>query len=89
VIGSERENDGAIAWSLLAILGKATDRALPTDLILRISDLTGVLVERQLEAQGAYLFAQVEGTPEERFLVTASLADGTSRSLPPFSFQAE
>jgi hypothetical protein len=89
VIGSERENDGAIAWSLLAILGKATDRALPADLILRISDLTGVLVERQLEAQGAYLFAQVEGTPEERFLVTASLADGTERSLPPFSFQAE
>jgi len=89
VIGSEQENDGAIAWSLLAILGKATDRALPTDLILRISDLTGVLVERQLEAQGAYLFAQVEGTPEERFLVTASLADGTSRSLTPFSFQAE
>jgi hypothetical protein len=89
VIGSEQENDGAIAWSLLAILGKVTDQALPADLILRISDLTGVLVERQLEAQGAYLFAQVEGTPEERFLVTAALADGTLRSLPPFSFQAE
>lgn len=89
VIGSEQENDGVIAWSLLTILGKATDRALPADLILRIFDLTGVLVERQLEAQGAYLFSQVEGTPEERFLVTASLADGTTRSLPPFSFQAE
>ena len=88
VIGSEQENDGAIAWSLLTILGKATDQALPADLILRISDLTGVLVERQLEVQGAYLFAQVEGTPEERFLVTVSLADGTARSLPPFSFQA-
>ncbi|MEA5476756.1 DUF1822 family protein [Pseudanabaena galeata UHCC 0370] len=89
VIGSEQENDGAIAWSLLTILGKATDRDLPVDLILRISDITGVLVERQLEAQGAYLFAEVEGTPEERFLVTAALADGTTRSLPPFAFQAE
>lgn len=89
VIGSEVATDGAIAWSLLTILGKATDRDLPVDLILRISDITGVLVERQLEPQGAYLFAEVEGTPEERFLVTAALADGTTRSLPPFAFQAE
>ncbi|WP_181016302.1 DUF1822 family protein [Pseudanabaena sp. BC1403] len=89
VIGSEVATDGAIAWSLLAILGKATDRDLPVDLILQISDITGVLVERQLEARGAYLFAEVEGTPEERFLVTAALADGTTRSLPPFAFQAE
>ncbi|TYQ31155.1 DUF1822 family protein [Pseudanabaena sp. UWO310] len=89
VIGSEISTDGAIAWSLLTILGKATERDLPADLILRISDITGVLVERQLEARGAYLFAEVEGTPEERFLVTAALADGTKRSLPPFAFQAE
>jgi hypothetical protein len=89
VIGSEVSTDGAIAWSLLAILGKATDRDLPVDLILRISDITGVLVERQLEAQGAYLFAEVEGSPDERFLVTAALADGPTRSLPPFAFQAE
>ena len=89
VIGSESSTDGAIAWSLLTILGKATERDLPADLILRISDITGVLVERQLEPQGAYLFAEVEGTPEERFLVTAALADGTTRSLPPFAFQAE
>lgn len=89
VIGSEVSTDGAIAWSLLTILGKATERDLPADLILRISDITGVLVERQLEPQGAYLFAEVEGTPEERFLVTAALADGTTRSIPPFAFQAE
>ena len=89
VIGSEVATDGAIAWSLLAILGKATERDLPVDLILRISDITGVLVERQLEARGAYLFAEVEGSSEERFLVTAALADGTTRSLPPFAFQAE
>jgi hypothetical protein len=89
VIGSEVATDGEIAWSLLTILGKATERDLPADLILRISDITGVLVERQLEPQGAYLFAEVEGTPEERFLVTAALADGTTRSLPPFAFQAE
>jgi hypothetical protein len=89
VIGSEASTDGAIVWSLLTILGKATDQDLPVDLILRISDITGVLVERQLEAQGAYLFAEVEGTPEERFLVTVALADGTTRSLPPFAFQAE
>jgi len=89
VIGSESSTDGAIAWSLLTILGKATERDLPADLILRISDITGVLVERQLEPQGAYLFAEVEGTPEERFLVTAALADGTTRSLLPFAFQSE
>jgi hypothetical protein len=89
VIGSDISTDGAITWSLLTILGKATDQDLPVDLILRISDITGVLVERQLEARGAYLFAEVEGTPEERFLVTAALADGTTRSLPPFAFQAE
>jgi hypothetical protein len=89
VIASEVSTDGAIAWSLLAILGKATDRDLPVDLILRISDITGVLIERQLEPQGAYLFAEVEGSSEERFLVTAALADGTTRSLPPFAFQVE
>ena len=89
VVGSERSPDGEITWSLLAILGSANNTSLPQNLILQISDITGVLVERQLEPQGAYLFAEVEGTPEERFLVTAMLADGTRRSLPPFAFQTE
>ena len=89
VIGSQRSPDGEITWSLLAILGSANNISLPQDLILQISDITGVLVERQLEPQGAYLFAEVEGMPEERFLVTAMLADGTRRSLPPFAFQTE
>lgn len=89
VIGSRRSPDGEITWSLLAILGSANNISLPQDLLLQISDITGVLVERQLEPQGAYLFAEVEGTPEERFLVTAMLADGTRRSLPPFAFQTE
>jgi len=89
VVGSERSPDGEITWSLLAILGSANNISLPQDLILQISDITGVLVERQLEPQGAYLFAEVEGMPEERFLVAAMLADGTRRSLPPFAFQTE
>ncbi len=88
-IGSERSPDGEITWSLLAIVGSANNASLPQGLILQISDITGVLVERQLEPQGAYLFAEVEGTPEERFLVTAMLADGTRRSLPPFAFQSQ
>lgn len=88
-IGSQRSTDGEITWSFLAILGSANNTSLPHDLVLQISDITGVLVERQLEPQGAYLFAEVEGTPDERFLVTAMLADGTRRSLPPFAFQSQ
>ncbi len=76
-------------WSLLVIVGPAPGNHLPYGTRLRISDVTGILVQRSLvpTQEDAYLFAEIFGTLDEYFLVTITLPDGTDLSLPPFSFQ--
>ena len=78
-------------WTLLLILGAPSETNLPTGLTLRISDQTGILVERVVNSENnsPYFFTSVIGSWDERFIVTISLAPGLNLTLPPFSFQVE
>ncbi|MGV0027009.1 DUF1822 family protein [Phormidesmis priestleyi] len=75
-------------WSLLVILGSQPDTQLPDGIKLQIGDLTDVLVERTLDRSlnHEYLFARAIGTLDEQFLITITLADTSSLTLPPFAF---
>lgn len=75
-------------WSLLVVVGPAPGNHLPYGTRLRISDTTGILVQRSLTpVQGEeYLFSEIFGTLDETFLVTITVPDGASLSLPPFSW---
>lgn len=75
-------------WSLLVILGSQPDTQLPNGIKLQIGDLTDVLVERTLDRSlnHEYLFARAIGTLDEQFLITITLSDTSSLTLPPFAF---
>ncbi len=75
-------------WMLLLILGAIPGKPTPYGLRWRIADETGLLVEEALLPQRAnnYLFAQVVGAYEEKFLVTLTDAHGATTTLPPFEF---
>lgn len=75
-------------WTLLLVLGTASHTGLPAHLKLRVSDQTGVLVERGINPQqgDSYLFTRVVGNWDEKFLVSVSLTDGVEVNLPPFTF---
>ena len=78
-------------WTLMLILGAPLDTSLPRGLKLRVSDHTGILVERTLDGddKSSYFFTSVIGSLDEKFLVTISLAPGIQQTLPPFSFNLE
>lgn len=78
-------------WSLLVILGPKLQRQLPRGTQLQVSDRTEVLVQQILsdQTEDGYLFAQIVGTWEEQFVVTLTVPDGATLTLPPFGFQAE
>jgi len=78
-------------WTLLLVLGATPGTNLPPGLQLRVSDQTGILVERVLDAQqrNSYFFTRVVGTWDEKFIVTVSLPSGIEQTLPPFSFNPE
>ncbi len=75
-------------WTLLLVLSALPTSTLPSGIQLRVSDLTGVLVEVFLDEQSedSNLYARIVGTWDEKFLVTLSLSDGSSLTLPPFAF---
>lgn len=77
-----------LSWSLMLILGAPVPNTIPDNLQLRVSDQTGILVEQKVNPQqvDSYLFTSVMGEWDEKFLVTASLGDNISFTLPPFSF---
>lgn len=78
-------------WDLLVIAGALPGDDPPDGLQLRISDVTGTLVEETLiaETNQAYIYGQVEGTFDERFLVTLTDTNGEVISLTPFEYQPE
>lgn len=78
-------------WTLLLMLGSTSFPYFPADLMLRISDQTGILIEQNLskENQDSYFFTSVIGTWEEIFLVTLSLNSKIELTLPPFCFHPE
>ncbi len=81
---SESEPD---SWTLLLILGTPALESLPSNLKLRVSDQTGILVEQEVnpELGNSYLFTRVVGNFDEKFLVSVSLGDGVEITL-PFAF---
>lgn len=81
------ENSG---WTLLLVLQVISGNQF-SKLTLRVSDQTGVLVEEELlgERNNDYIFTQVEGSYEDKFLVTLTTATGTVQTLPPFEFTRE
>ncbi|MGB3757001.1 MAG: DUF1822 family protein [Rivularia sp. (in: cyanobacteria)] len=82
---SESEPD---SWTLLLILGTPALESLPSNLKLRVSDQTGILVEQEVnpELGNSYLFTRVVGNFDEKFLVSVSLGDGVEITLPSFAF---
>lgn len=76
------------SWTLLLILGSNSRQALNSEMGWRISDQTGILIEEKvnLAHPSAYLFTQLIGTYDEKFVVTLFSTDGTPVSLPPFAF---
>ncbi|MGC1394295.1 MAG: DUF1822 family protein [Coleofasciculaceae cyanobacterium] len=81
-------SDSLAEWELLLILGAASGTTLPTELRLRVSDQSSVLVEQRLEdkSRESYLFTSVIGSCDEKFIVTVGLEAGIEETLPPFSF---
>ncbi|MFB2897071.1 DUF1822 family protein [Aerosakkonemataceae cyanobacterium BLCC-F50] len=83
-------------WMLLLILGAHYGTTLLTGLKLRVSDSTGLLVQRKVgpNSPDNYLYIQIAGAWDERFLVTVSLRDRetgqkVSLTLPPFTFRMQ
>jgi len=82
------DDDG---WTLLLIL-KAISRNEPLyEMTLRVSDQTDVLAEESLQddSNHDYVFTQVAGSYEDKFLATITFASGEVQTLPPFEFPRE
>lgn len=81
----------ASGWSLLLVLNVIPNRKVSFGFTLRISDQTGVLAEESLQqdSKDNYIFAQVEGNYEDKFLATITSITGEEQTLPPFAFPRE
>jgi hypothetical protein len=78
-------------WSLLLVLKSRSGSQATSRFRLRLSDQTGILVEEELlgDRNYDYIFTQVEGSYEDKFLATIISANGESQTLPPFEFSRE
>jgi hypothetical protein len=87
----ELDSDTVREWKLLLILGTPSQMSLPHQIRLRVSDATGILVEKGLNPEDdySYIFTAVIGSLDEKFLVTMSLGSGIQETLPPFEFHPE
>lgn len=76
-------------WTLLLVLGPAPGNNLPHGIRLRVSDQSGVLVQRTLNrnSMDTYLYVLIAGRWDEKFLATITLPNGTTLTLPPFAFR--
>ncbi|MEB3278629.1 MAG: DUF1822 family protein [Lyngbya sp.] len=87
----EVNSDTVREWQLLLILGTPSQTSLPHQVQLRVSDATGILDEQGLNPGDdyPYIFTEVIGSLEEKFLVTVSLGSELQETLPPFGFNPE
>ena len=78
-------------WTLLVVLKVLPVNQISYSLNLRISDQSEILVEEQLQPDTYhdYIFAQVIGNYEDKFLVTLTSSNGEVRTLNPFVFVRE
>ncbi|MGJ5676373.1 MAG: DUF1822 family protein [Nostochopsis sp.] len=83
--------DADSEWSLLLVLRSMSSSQAASGFRLRVSDQTGILVEEELlcDRNYDYIFTQVEGSYEDKFLPTIILANGESQTLPPFEFSRD
>lgn len=90
VTWSQISPEGTPEWSLVVVVAAQSEHHLPLGLQLRVSDLTGVLIERTLTQfiPDAHLYAWVVGSWHEKFLVTI-IHNETSLTLPPFAFDLD
>lgn len=75
-------------WSLLTILTMQNQANLPSGIRVQVS-VGQTLVGEQVLSDSTpanYLYLTAIGTLEEQLTITISLADGTSLTLPPFSY---
>lgn len=91
VVGVTRDGERSPGWSVLIILRAQHQSRLPDGTGLRLSDAKAILVEHSLSQKNGddYLFAQIEGSWNETFLLTITEPEGASLTLPPFGFQQE
>ncbi|MEA5500566.1 DUF1822 family protein [Limnoraphis robusta Tam1] len=70
--------DSQEEWTLFLIVTPIPGQPSLPEIELRISDQTGILAEEKLDSQHnqSYLLAQIEGTYDEKFLVTITTTDG-------------
>lgn len=78
-------------WSLLLILKAISGHQPPSGFKLRVSDQTSVLVEEEIQYNSYhdYIFAQVVGSYDDKFMVTITSPNGMTQSLPPFESSKE
>ena len=78
------DDDG---WTLLLILKVISGNESPSRITLRVSDQASVLVEESLESDrnDEYIFTQLAGSYEDKFLATITSATGEVQ-IPPFEF---
>jgi hypothetical protein len=79
------DDDG---WTLLLILKAISSNETHDEMTLRVSDKAEVLAEDTLQSDGNedYIFTQVAGTYQDKFLATITSATGEVQTLPPFEF---
>ena len=79
----EEEN----GWTLLLVLKAINDNQSTSRFTLRVSDQIEVLDEEQLITDdNNYLYTQVEGNYDDKFLATIISETGEMQSFPPFEF---
>lgn len=67
-------------WSLLLILAKMPDQEQSLGVKLRVTDLTKVLEELEWQEDNDYLFMQIIGSKDEKFLATITAPDGREKT---------
>jgi len=67
-------------WSLLLILRAMPGNQTPLGVQLQINDMKDVLYKQVLDSEHDYLFTQMEGNIEEKFLATITSANGEAET---------
>ncbi|MEO0687464.1 MAG: hypothetical protein AAFY76_21045, partial [Cyanobacteria bacterium J06649_11] len=79
----EEEN----GWTLFLVLKAINDNQSACRFTLRVSDQIEVLDEEELiTGDNSYLYTQVEGSYDDKFLVTLMSETGETIAFPPFEF---
>jgi hypothetical protein len=88
VTWSDLDDDG---WTLLLILKVISGHDFFYNMTLRVSDMTEVLAEESLQSDGIddYMFTQITGSYDDKFLATITSSTGEIQTLPPFVFDRE